>query len=401
MGIGVVYFIRSRKRLGWEDSKLLRHFAIRGALLVFLNMVQTYNWSGSRWMGAESKFATTVLVALGVNFFLSAVVAIASNHAYSAALKKLETRARRRVASGRSSIPDIEGAATRVKLLRIVGLLLLVFALVTLNLLLVPKPTPNGTGFAWWKYMIYLPGQASFFFSIYPPLNWLGLSLYGVAFGYIMLGRKRGPMENISLNVLCGVIFTIAFVVVRVIGGFGNVNPDLLPAPPAGTFLNNPFLTNWQTFFNTIKYPPDYAYSSLYMAINHFSLAAFFLLPTDVVKDTASEGESGSTTVAKLRNCAQYSIGFITGGPLYDYGRCALFFYIIHLPLYGILGWITLQISPESWTVDDGKGGKLLALEKPGFFSVWIVGLFILWALCRWYAGFKARRGPDSVFRFF
>ena len=37
MGFGIILFSKSRLRLGWDMNKLLKHYTIRGLVLVVLN----------------------------------------------------------------------------------------------------------------------------------------------------------------------------------------------------------------------------------------------------------------------------------------------------------------------------------------------------------------------------
>ncbi|RUS13470.1 hypothetical protein BC938DRAFT_477857 [Jimgerdemannia flammicorona] len=55
MGIGIVYFIRSRKGLGWTDGRLVWHFFLRGTLLVVVNHLMTRNMQLQS--GFRSEFA--------------------------------------------------------------------------------------------------------------------------------------------------------------------------------------------------------------------------------------------------------------------------------------------------------------------------------------------------------
>lgn len=178
---------------------------------------------------------------------------------------------------------------------------------------------------------------------------------------------------------LVGFAWFTLFLVIRLIGGFGNINPSLVGGPDStGASTGNPFLSSWIAFFNTIKYPPDLAYSSLFLFVNHILLAMFFLLPTgpDVNK---------------------YVSAIIINGPLLDFGRSALFFYVIHFYLYFGAAALIGVFYPDLKNPNTG----MLAMNGWQFSTVWLIGLAILWVLCRYYARFKASRGPDSIFRFF
>ena len=66
------------------------------------------------------------------------------------------------------------------------------------------------------------------------------------------------------------------------------------------------------------------------------------------------------------------------------FGRTPLFFYIAHLYLYALIGFAFPY-------------GTALVLMYP----VWLLGLVILYPMCRWYDRFKRRQPPDSLWRLF
>jgi hypothetical protein len=162
------------------------------------------------------------------------------------------------------------------------------------------------------------------------------------------------------------------FVLVRTVGGFGNINPSLVATD---TSKSHPFLSSWNVFFNTIKYPPDLAFSSLFLAINHVCLSVFFLLPTETNK---------------------FYMKPLLDGPLMDFGRSALFFYVTHFLVFSTsadtLGYFFPNLNNSNDQLD---------LNLWQFLLVWLALLCLLWGMCRLYARFKERQQPDSIFRFF
>lgn len=163
------------------------------------------------------------------------------------------------------------------------------------------------------------------------------------------------------------------FTLIRTIGRFGNINPSLAQTGAS----SYPFLSSPHAFFNTIKYPPDLAFSSLFLAINHVCLSVFFLLPTEV-------------TTSK-RNMLNLLVD-----PLIDFGRSALFFYVIHFLVFSnaadALGYFFPNLKNLEGQLD---------LNLWQFLLVWLTLLCIIWWMCRSYARFKEKQQPESVFRFF
>lgn len=140
-------------------------------------------------------FALTVLHALGVNFFCAAVVLIGSNHIYAITKRSLSR-------NDHSNIDAISKAEKRANDIRIVLIFELAALFMIMNVVTMPAPAEKGIieGYGWWRYMLYLPGLTSFFISMYPALNWLGLTIYGVGLGLIMIRDKRSNRQNAKFN---------------------------------------------------------------------------------------------------------------------------------------------------------------------------------------------------------
>ncbi|KAH8548017.1 hypothetical protein BGW37DRAFT_195509 [Umbelopsis sp. PMI_123] len=324
MGIGIVYFVRSRKALGWNDGRLIDHSIVRGSVLVAINILQTWRLDISAGDVSHGLFRLTVLQALGVNYICSTFILLLSLRLYAYVVRRLT-----RYDSTETMV------ASQANKIQVFIVFTLAFLLMVFNLLVVPLPVPDGIvpGYGWWRYLVYLPGTTQYFFSMYPSLNWLGMTVYGCGIGLSMIKWKRSNSGYARLNMvskrlrkyiaeLCrelsginkvpsmlmkGLSFAwiLLFLLVRIIGGFGNINPSLAESSTE----SYPFLSSWNAFFNTIKYPPDLAFSSLFLAANHVFLSVFFLLPTEL-------------------DISKWNMSALLLTALMDFGRSALFFYI-------------------------------------------------------------------------
>ncbi|KAI8578778.1 hypothetical protein K450DRAFT_245472 [Umbelopsis ramanniana AG] len=365
MGIGLVYFVRSRKALGWSDGRILYHSFVRGSILVAINIWQTWRRDISSGDETHGLFRLTVLHALGINYICSTAVLLWSLHLYMYLVRRL----------GRYDTSDTK-IANQANVIQVSIILSLAFVFMVFNLLVVPLPVPEGIvpGYGWWRYLMYLPGTSQFFFSMYPSLTWLGMTIYGCALGLIMIKWKRSNSGYAKWNMVLSGGWVMLFPLVRAVGGFGNINPSLVGTDTSKSY---PFLSSWNAFFNTIKYPPDLAFSSLFLAINHMYLSVFFLLPTEV-------------------NTTKFYMASLLDGPLMDFGRSALFFYVTHFLVFSNSADALGYFFPNLKNPNDH-----LDLNLWQFLLVWLALLCLLWWMCRLYARFKERQQPDSIFRFF
>ena len=125
-------------------------------------------------------------------------------------------------------------------------------------------------------------------------------------------------------------------------GGFGNLNE----VPPG-----------WMGFLNLVKYPPDLSFLAITLSVNLLLIAMWSKVPPGFGKPA---------------------------NPLVLFGQTALFFYLVHLWLYCLLGSLF-------------RAGCSL----PVMYAVWLAGLVILYPLCYRYNSFKRRKPPASLWRFF
>ena len=188
--------------------------------------------------------------------------------------------------------------------------------------------------------LLFVAGRAGVVKVNYPIVPWLGVTGLGMLYGwYWGADRVRGYKAALYL----GLGLVAAFVVMRSVDGFWNYR-----VPVDGSV---------QAFLQATKYPPDLSWLSLTLGANFLIIWLFW---------------HGEALVEKV------------GQVLLAYGRSALFFYVVHLHIYGIMSLIFFH----SHTTILSMAGVL-----------WLAGLALLWPLCTWYGNFKAGKDADSIWR--
>ena len=174
---------------------------------------------------------------------------------------------------------------------------------------------------------------------LYPVVPWLGVTGLGLLFGRLL---QRHAHRAAQVALWAGFGLLALFVVIRVAGGFGNLN-----GVPSG----------WMGFLNVVKYPPSLAFLAVTLGINLLLIASW------------------SRVEPHLHSPYH---------PLVIFGRTALFFYLLHLWVYALLGLLF-------------RSGSGLAT----MYTFWLLGLAILYPLCYWYNRLKRGKPAGSIWRFF
>ncbi len=213
-------------------------------------------------------------------------------------------------------------------------------AAMALGWLLLPPFADWGEPVPLWLRLLAVPGRGSGIIVLYPLLPWLGIVLAGLALGHALrrdAGTVLGRLPWIGLGLL------LLFALLRAWGGeLANLRP--LP----GGHL-------WSAFY-AVKYPPSPAYLCL-------TLGAFLLV-------------TGLLHRLRPRRHGAYL------RLLQAVGRSALPFYVLHLWLYALLGWLTAP-----------------GVNLAGVYLVWLAGLVPLVPACLGWSRFKASRPCNSAWR--
>jgi uncharacterized membrane protein len=204
-------------------------------------------------------------------------------------------------------------------------------------------------------------------FVVYPLIPWVGVMAAGYAFGalYRMDSHRR---KRILLAL--GGSASLLFVIIRLINRYGDPATWSPQESPLFTLLS---------FLNTTKYPP----SLLYLLMTLGPALIFLALAEVNIPVTGSTQSSGSW----LRRA------FVT------FGRVPLFFYflqwytahLISIGLHFAFGKPTdwLFQTPLDWFSKPHPG---IGFNLAVVYAAWFTGLLVIYPLCKWFAGVKARR---------
>jgi uncharacterized membrane protein len=197
--------------------------------------------------------------------------------------------------------------------------------------------------------------------TIYPLLPWCAVMAAGFCFGHLFT-LDAAVRQRIMLRI--GFAATIAFVVLRAINRYGDPEPWSHQHSAMFTVLS---------FLNCTKYP-----GSLDFVLMTLGLAILVLAFYD-------------------RRV------FSTTNPLIVFGRVPLFYFVLHfyfIHAFSALMALVRYGHPALGFIFNpmpSMGGPV-RLYPPNFgyslwvtYAVWIILLVVLYPLCRWYAGVKAR----------
>ena len=228
MGAGMVLFADARRQRGWSRWQVIRHFLLRGLVLIvfqFLIVNRAWELSPGGW-------GLTVYV--GVLFALGAAMMIGSLLVW---LK-----------------PEV---LLVLSIILIIGTELLIPDASSWNLLQYSNP------FDFLNPFLMRTGGTIDLWSNYPVFPWLELLTFGMFFGTALLDDRKKAYRT---GMLVGIAFLLVFVVVRYLDGFGNIRPR------EGN--------SWIDFLNVVKYPPSITFTLLTTGINLISLGLLARMQT-------------------------------------------------------------------------------------------------------------------------
>ncbi len=205
---------------------------------------------------------------------------------------------------------------------------------------------------------------------IYPLIPWVGVMAAGYAFGalYQLDTRRRR-----QILMVMGSAPTALFIILRVINQYGDPSRWSSESSAAFTVLS---------FINTTKYPPSLLYLLMTLGPAMFALAWF-----EWNQDASAELEPVRQSLGdRIRNA------FIT------FGRVPLFFYLLQWPMAHFISVLVhLAAGKQTRWMFGSQIGSSGPPPGSGFnlavvYGCWIVGIILLYPLCKWFAGVKRRR---------
>ncbi|MFT3700031.1 MAG: heparan-alpha-glucosaminide N-acetyltransferase domain-containing protein [Kofleriaceae bacterium] len=188
------------------------------------------------------------------------------------------------------------------------------------------------------------PGQGWSYYILYPLVPWIGV----MALGYVavpwIFARER-PARTL---VIIGSALLVAFVVIR----GHNVYGDYVPRETFGDPVRDAM-----SFLAVSKYPPTLDYLLVTIGVGALVLALIHVLQR--------------------------------GRWLATFGRVPMFYYLAHLTLITMTFFAVHRIATGTWAQDyEHRWGFDLAIV----YALWVAHIIVLFPLCRWFSGVKARR---------
>jgi uncharacterized membrane protein len=192
----------------------------------------------------------------------------------------------------------------------------------------------------------------------YPLIPWIGVMAVGYVFGSIY--QKQAQLRR-KLLLTIGSVATALFVLIRAVDLYGDPSKWSRQKNAVFTVLS---------FINTTKYPPSLLFLLMTLGPAIAALAWF-----------------------ELSNRGAISRFFVT------FGRVPLFFYLLQWPtahlISVLLHWAFGK--PVAWLFKSPIGNFENPPKGNGFnlavvYACWMAGVLLLYPLCKWFAGVKARR---------
>lgn len=229
MGVGMILFLSSRRKKGWNDAEIRRYFLIRGLILIGLQLALDLSRVWSTTGSASPLWYGGVLSALGAGMIICVL------------LLKLKP-----------------------VYLVVVGVWLMVVMEI-----LTPSAQMWGRNFDRLAgvLLVYGGGEGEFWVN-YPLLAWVELVVFGMFFARLLL---RDEKKAYRVGAWVGLGCLASFAGLRYLNGFGTIRS-----------LEH---GSWMGFLSVVKYPPSVAFTLLTMGINLILLWIISWIRSTAVRD--------------------------------------------------------------------------------------------------------------------
>ncbi len=196
----------------------------------------------------------------------------------------------------------------------------------------------------------------------YPLIPWIGVMAAGFAFGKVY---ELEPEARRRWMMRWGTAITAGFVLLRLADFYGDPNGWGMQRSAAMTIAS---------FLNTTKYPPSLLYLMMTLGPAIIALSYWERL-----------NQPGSNEHGALTRW------------LITYGRVPLFYYLLQWIVAHGAGYVLAIAADRNTAIFFSDVPPSTLPPKIGFdlwvvYVCWIVGVLLLYPVCRWYAGVKARR---------
>jgi uncharacterized membrane protein len=212
-------------------------------------------------------------------------------------------------------------------------------------------------------------------FALYPLVPWVGVMAAGYAFGSIY---RWDAQRRRRFLIVGGLVATALFIILRGINLYGDPARWSVRGSTAFTILS---------FLNVTKYPPSLLFLLMTLGPALLALVCFERMAQHPHSDAkALDREESKGLAGKIHAF------FVT------FGRVPLFFYLLQWPVAHFISVAVHAIAgkPVGWMF-----GSQMGFDRPppgvGFnlavvYACWIAGVLLLYPVCKWFAGVKARR---------
>jgi uncharacterized membrane protein len=205
-------------------------------------------------------------------------------------------------------------------------------------------------------------------FILYPLIPWLGVMAAGYTMGAIY---DRTPEERRRWLIRWGAGITVGFILLRATNLYGD---------PSEWSVQKSAIMTIASFLNVQKYPPSLLFLMMTLGPSLLGLAIW------------EKYNARSQSTDQVRSPGRIARMLIT------YGRVPFFFYILQWLYAHTAGYLlSLMAGKPTWIYFRLPGPGPTTPPEVGFdlwvvWVVWLAGVLLLYPLCKWYAGVKARR---------